>query len=65
MPKFASKYAKSLHPVEMKNMISRTDVDRFEKVGSKPVKGPYDPTDKVYDFNIDNKLPKLTHKIEL
>jgi hypothetical protein len=49
----------------MEKMISRTDVDRFESLGSGGIKGAYDPSDKVYDINIDRKLPKLTHKIEL
>ena len=68
MPRIASKYSKSVFErklVVMDKMISRSDVDRFEKVGNKPMKDHYDTLDKVYETNIDHKLPKLTHKIQL
>lgn len=67
-PKVNSKYAKSVYHrevVRMEKMISRSDVDRFESVGNKAKKGPYDLTDKRYEFDQDKFLPKLSQKIEL
>ena len=65
MPKIASKYGKSVYDrklVVMDKMNSRSDVDRFEK---KNIKGPYDPSDKVYDVNFNYKLPKLTVTLDM